>query len=515
MKLIHPVAYQLSMAEDRIKALEKENHELRLEVARLTGQEVQQSMTRQTESSNRYRSSTSEQMLPSYARSTKTSRLRSSPVSASSPTTFLPSIDQSPRMPIRTTNVSINRKTCSYKDGNLDVMSFGYLKSTTATHHRDLVSLVARLRLGLAQPKVQKTNNVEKTNASGQNDGRDQSYYASWDEELERPRDPEPASTLQIMTKTEWDDMVAQKAITIRTRLADKAWTNDSVHTGTVFINHDALFDILSAAESLAKRCLWGWTRTHQPEHCQYGLGYRSDVDFGRQRLGHWLETLPGDFFDYRYTPPWKVFNKLHRVIDLRNFLHHFNGRRRFVCDMDSYVENVQELAVLLYDEKAASQARALRDRLRGEAEQTLGEIETLMMLTSLPEAGAPWKPHHADLIQMVASESEYALPSYHPIVRAAVREWKSHRRTWNYGVTQPELEEMTEGSCSISHRPGLPTATDSQQDAAIVGDSPTKSMCTRRRGSVSGETGHTMPLVGGPAEVGVRRRAASMCYRM
>lgn len=371
-----------------------------------------------------------------------------------------------------------------------------------------------RIKFRDSQLKVQKTSKFENTKASnwwdcdGQYDDN-----ADCPESSKSSDDPKPASTLQIMSETDWEDMIAQKAIAVRTRLTDGAWTIDPGYK--VYIDHDALFDILSAAESLAKRCLWGWTRTHRPVHCQYGLGYRSDIDFGRLRLESWMKGLPQGFFTYRYTQPWKVIDKLQALIYLRNFLHHFNGGKTIVCYMDRYVETVQELAVLLYDEEAASRARALRDRLRKEAERTLGEIEALMMLTSLPYAGAPWSPHHADLIQKIASECDVLARLYPPIVCAAAREWTSHHRTFNYGVTQPELDASTEAACGISHSPGLPTATASQQYSSIVRDNPTKPMGIRRRYSFSEDTGRMVIVAGGQAEGAIRRRAASMCHGM
>lgn len=510
MKLIHPVAYQLSMAEDRIKALEKENEELRVEVARLTGQKVRKSTSRPAVSSNRYRSSTPEQMLPSYARSTKTSRLRSSPHPASSTTSLFP--ESAPSTPTQPTHISIKRKTCSYKDGKLDVMSFGYLKSTVATRHRHSRSLAMAKRIDLRRSQImaQRMSKVKNTKASNWWECNDSSHnVADWPAPTKYRGAPKPASTLQIMSEKDWDDMVAQKAIAVRTRLRDNAWTRG--YDYHVYIDHDALFDILSATESLAKRCLWGWMRTHHPVECKYRLGYRSDVDFGRQKLEFWLNGLPQGFFTYRYTPSWKVIGKLRDLIYLRNFLHHFDGSWKNASCADGYVETVQELAVLLYDEKSARHARALRDQLHDEAKRTLVEIETLMMLTSLPEAGEPWKPHHADLIQRAASESDGITSSYPPIVSAAAREWNSHCRTYYYGVTVPELDVGTESGCGISSWPGLPTVTISQQYTSVVMDSPTKPRCIRRRCSFSVDAGRMVTDAGGQAAGTSRRRAASM----
>lgn len=120
---------------------------------------------------------------------------------------------------------------------------------------------------------------------------------------------------------------------------------------------------------------------------------------------------------------------------------------------MDTYLMSVQELSELLYDEDSASQARSLRDRLRREAEQTVGEIEAFMMLTSLPEAGDLWKPHHAALILSAAVElrrraycaeemgnqNDDFCDSFPPVVLAAARESMSQPNGWDHRVSQPE----------------------------------------------------------------------------
>lgn len=535
MKFIHPIAYQLSLAEDRVKILEKENHELRLELAQITGRNSRHTMARLFSSPSRNRSTTPEHTLPSYARSTTTSRLRSLASSASSSRSTSPGTDWSPSPPTPPKYLSINGKSCAYKDGELYVTRFDYLKSTVASRHRDEISL-SRIRHRPILPDAQKTSEASTWSYS-----TDQSCDADCSEEPEELEEPQPAHSLRIMSQTEWDDLITQKAIAIRTRLADKAWIRGSAYT--VYIDHDILFDILSSTETLAKRCLWGWMRTHQPDQCRRWIGYRSDIDFGRERLTTLLDRLPSNIFKFRHTRHWQVTSKLNRLIDLRNFLHHFHGRRNNVCHMDDYVEIVQKLAVLLYDEEAASRARALRDMLRGEAERTLREIETFMLLTSLPEAGDTWKPHHADLIQDAVFELDRGVltDSYPPIVYATAREWASHRRSRTFGVAQHELEPSTrsesstyvytclstivflklpsniiEGFCGVSltHinslEQGLPSGANSAQDA-LFGNDLARPMHTRQRSSTSADVGCTKSVAGGRGGLGTRGRAVSM----
>lgn len=443
MKLILPITYQLSLAEDRIKALEKENRELRLELARITGLNPKQALASLSSAPGSSPSTTTKNTLPSYARSTMTSRLRSLPSSTSTSRSTSPSTDQTSSPPTPPKYLNINGKRCAYKDGELCVIRFDYLKPTIASRRRDETSFW-RIYHHPTHPDAKKTSEASTRGYSS-----DRSCDADCFVESEELQEPQPLSSLRIMSQKDWDDLVTQKAIAIRTRLADEAWISGSAYT--VYIDHDILFDILSSTETLAKRCLWGWMRAHRPDQCRRWVGYRSDIDFGRERLTTLLDLLPSNVFNFRHTRHWQVTSKLNRLIDLRNFLHHFNGRRSNICHMDQYVETVQKLATLLYDEEAASCARALRDRLREEAERTLREIETFMLLTSLPEAGDTWKPHHADLIQDAAFELNRGVltDSYPPIVYAAAREWACRHRSRSFGVSQPESEPSAQSEIS------------------------------------------------------------------
>lgn len=437
MKLIHSIARQLSLAEDRNKKLEQENNELRNELAcikaRITGQPDRGIPS----SLKRKRSITPEHELPSYARPTASSRLRSSPSSCSGSRSTSPSTDRSPSPIRRPKIVRINKKSCVLKDGKLDLMEFGYLRPTVASRYRDEDSLLKRDRLRRGSSKIDKTTEASSWGYSSdpwydvdESGGKEELWHSEKLEEIE------PENTLRIMSERELDDLVTQKGIAKRTRLDDDGWTRGSAHR--VYIDHDTLFDILSGAEALAKRCLWEWLHTHRTYECRLWVGYLSDVDFGRERLMTMLRRLPTDCFTHRHTQSSQVCCELIRLINLRNYLHHFNGHRQLVHRMDDSLKIVQALAVLLYDEESASQARALRDRLRDAAQLTVAEIETFMMLKSLPESGDLWKPHHMDLIRDAADglDENPAACYFSPIAYVAAREWLSVPWSWDCGVS-------------------------------------------------------------------------------
>ncbi|KAG8162151.1 hypothetical protein KVR01_007916 [Diaporthe batatas] len=176
---------------------------------------------------------------------------------------------------------------------------------------------------------------------------------------------------------------------------------------------------------------------------------------------------MPAKFFTFRHSKPSQIQRKLLNLIGLRNLMCHFNGSQD-VRHMDVYLENIHELAVLFYDEPRALLARALRDRLHAEAERTLQEIETLTMLTTLPEAGDPWLLHHRNTVCNAVDELArgYHLPSQkHPILVAAAREWAAHEARWpahhmgwEYGtsIPIPEVEDITAARAGSSDEAGL-----------------------------------------------------------
>jgi len=507
MKLIQSVAYKLSKSEDNNRSLKEENRELRqevralrLELARVTGQKPGQSVAWPSTSPLASRSRTCEKTPPSYAQSTKASRLRSSSSSPPNTANTSPDPDWSPTIgiPPSPTLLTVNGTDCTYQNGKLNVMQFGYLRTTASRNSYEIAQFSLRPHLGALNTRI-------RTASWGWYDSSEQTYNAHCSKKINHVENSKPANTVQIMSQTEWDDLVTQKAIAKRTRLADKAWTRGLIFE--VYIHHDSLFDILSEAHTLGKRCLWRWTRTHRPDHC---CGYRSDVDFGRDRLDRWVEHMPSESFKFRHSQSWQIHRKLNDLIRLRNFVCHFSGGRQDVCRMDEYLEDVQELAVLLYDLESAFHARALRDRLRGETERTLQEIETLTMLTALPEAGDPWLRHQSDTVRNAVYELDRGYyPHQHPILVTAAREWVSHQGDRDYGRSIPEAEGSTETEGKSPDGTSLLSAVGSEQQTDIIGRK--EAVHRRRRDSLSADLGRSANVVGGQGLVGHRRRAASM----
>lgn len=385
-------------------------------------------------------------------------------------------------------------------------MTFGYLKPTVSTRHRDEISALTRKRLRPFTP-----DDSWKDELPDWDPPTDHSYDTDHSDRTEDTENLRPAKTLRIMSQVQFDDLVDQKGIEVRTRLNDDAWTRSPGHM--VYINHDALFDILSQAETLAKRCLWNWMRTQRPKDCSYWIGYRSDIDLGRDRIQTLMNRLPRRCFDFRRTRAAQVNSKLFCLIGLRNFLHHFNGRRRGAYRMDAELKLVHQFAVLLYDEESARQARALRDRLHEEADRTVREIETFTLLTSLPEARMVWKPHHMDLVQDAASEvvrSSYS-HTYPREVYAAAREWLSNPRDWSLRVSLLDVHDKTEPEAENIHGPFLSSSRGVQVNTLTVENGQPGQVCNRRRFSVSEDLGRRKSVVGGRGGLGSRRHTVSV----
>lgn len=361
---------------------------------------------------------------PSYARSTRASRFRcsQSPTSHTESTTSLglfssfSSKDNSTDSP---KHVVIHGKPCVYQKGKLIEQDYSFLMSTKAAINRfgDL-ERYREEKCGIFRPSL----------PTSWWDALSPSAFPK----ITRVLCPEPPKPIQVMSREELEDRTERKGIELRTRLDDDDWLSNPANK--IRMDHDELFDILSKAERLAKRCLWRWFRVNHPNTCiRMGLNYVSDMDLGR----HTLESLSDSGFKmlrYRHTESDEVHQSIQDVIQLRNRVHHFNGRGFTMEITDEYLYDVQNLAVNLYDEESARSARDLRDRLRQGAEAVAGEIEALRLLIELPFAEQnPWQHHHVESFRALRESplpcggfcSAHTVKTDAPLVIAAAHYWK------------------------------------------------------------------------------------------
>lgn len=353
---------------------------------------------------------------PSYARPTRASRLRRSQSPAShtestKSTGLFSSSSSSDNSTNKPKHVGIHGKSCVYQRGKLIEQDYGFLMSTEATINRfGDMERYREERCGIFRPSLPTSRGSSPS-------------PTALPEIAHHPR-PEPPKPTQIMSREEFEDMTERKGIELRTRLDDDDWLSDPANN--LRMDHDELFDILSRAERLAKQCLWRWFRVNHPNTCmRMGLNYLSDMDLGR----HPMEALSNrgyKMLQYRHTESAEVHRSIQDVIQLRNRVHHFNGTWLTMKIVDEYLFDVQNLAVNLYDEESASNARNLRDRLRQGAEGVAGEIEALRLLMELPFAERnPWQHHHVESFRTLTSfDSAHTLTEDAPLFIAAAYEW-------------------------------------------------------------------------------------------
>ncbi|KAG8160849.1 hypothetical protein KVR01_009113 [Diaporthe batatas] len=359
---------------------------------------------------------------PSYAQPTNASRLRhftsTSPntvaitpkksVSSTTPlepNTSTSSGDMDPfipkvRVPVAGA-VRINGWDAIYKNGQIKVMTFGFIKPT-ASHENH----VAARRQETTDPKLFKS----EWHATG-----------TWDWEPPATGTPsvehQPDSTISTeMTEAE---QIAESenriALAARTGLSDKHFI-----TGLacyVYINHDVLYKILTEALRVARQCVWRWFSAHRPGFFKYS----SDIDLARDRFTNVIMVMPD-----------RVRKSADGLIELRNSLCHFNGYDVPVSRVDIYVRHVHQFAVRLLDEEGAQAAKGVRDELRAETEKTVDEIVKRMTLTACAMTGAddgiPWGQHHLDTVwDAVNNLDRHANGLGHSGLDAAAREWARH----------------------------------------------------------------------------------------
>lgn len=328
--------------------------------------------------------------------------------------------------------VVVDGKSYIYRNGELTARNFGYLVSTkSAINKFGYFERRREKRCGVCHPSF------------AESEAWDFSIGQRPDAVIEECSQPEKPA--QIISQTEFDDRIERKGIALRTRLHLDKWVWEPAYN--VVIDHDELFDILWRAERLAKRCLWRWLRTNRPKKCEwYGIHYLSDMDFGRDRLSL-LTFGDAELYDYRWTKSHEVMQALEELIILRNKVHHFNGSRFRISNVDEHLYDVQRLAVLLYDEETATSARGLRSRLQKEAEGVSREIEMVWLLTTLPFAGNhPWQHHHIRLFQRVSwrlgqGDDERVRSWYSPAVIAATQEYQERKGYMSWDC-EPDVQE-------------------------------------------------------------------------
>lgn len=255
----------------------------------------------------------------------------------------------------------------------------------------------------------------------------------NWRESLLRPESKswlhrlsfaKPAHTL---SDAEYKDILDLHRLPLATRLEDEDWLNSPLEH--VRADDERLFRLLTRGREVAQKCLWAYLDRNQPDV------RRREYPGGWQHVQ--LEVTALDYsvgyrvLQFRQNDLELVWRTLHAVVRLRHTTCHWNQRnlgwaRPSPRAVDAHLKNVQKLAIQLYDEKRAAEARSLRDEARRAVEETVEEIEALEPLFDV----YPWKYHHEQMftqIQHAKDEKTPDLYQYPAVVLRAAEAWSRH----------------------------------------------------------------------------------------
>ncbi|OTA90417.1 hypothetical protein M434DRAFT_390565 [Hypoxylon sp. CO27-5] len=271
-------------------------------------------------------------------------------------------------------------------------------------------------------------------NKSSNHLSNDDYAWPTGEEESTQTKDESPADAMK-------------RSLSERSRLRDRV----KPHLYSVPIRSHILIDHLNRALNLAQDIFFYGAKKYYPRAVQDLQGAR-EVRWGRTEMQHCFFFRIGgqgvEIAGTRYSS-----NTLEVAFDditrLRNTICHFNpsDTARYMWTYDNFICAVQELAIIFGDEYRAFRARALRDKLSKEAENSLSEIESLGLLAQLPLA-RPWELHHVRAFGRIIStrrdydeddEEDEACPIW--LLRAA-RDWDLRRPEPSKGDWLPESFE-------------------------------------------------------------------------
>lgn len=317
-----------------------------------------------------------------------------------------------------------------------------------------------------------------------------------------------PAHTL---SDVEYRDLIDLHILPLKTRLENDDWLNSSLEN--VRIDDEGFFRLLTRGRELAQKCLWAFMDKNQPEIC------RREFPGGWQQVRLEVSALKPavDFWalKFRGNNAQLARDALFAVVPLRHLICHWNQfdlgwSRSAPRSADMHLKNVQKLAIHLYDEERAVEARGLRDEARQAVENSVAEIEALEPLFDVCE----WKYHHEQMFEQIEYTKDRTTtdPSSYPdvIVRAA-EAWSRRRSSFDQtfedsttdqdtrAVGNQQLRQEGEGH----EKTGDSNADTSEEHLPII-------ITPSRRRSVTSSETPASTITTGPR--GLIRRKSSVC---
>lgn len=312
-----------------------------------------------------------------------------------------------------------------------------------------------------------------------------------------------PAHTL---SDVEYKDLIDLHTLPLKTRLDDDDWL--SSHLQNVRIDDERFFRLLTRGRELAQKCLWAFMDKNQPQIC------RREFPGGWQQVRLEVSALmPAvDFWALRFrgNNSQLARDALFAVVPLRHLICHWNQfdlgwSRSAPRSADMHLKNVQKLAIHLYDEERAVEARGLRDEARQAVEDSVAEIEALEPLFDVCE----WEYHHEQMFEQIEYTKDRTMtdPSTYPdvIVRAA-EAWSRRRSSSDQAFensTQAMGNQQLRQEGEGHEMTGESDADTSEERLSVI-------IAPSRRRSVTSSETPASTITTGPR--GLIRRKSSVC---
>lgn len=223
---------------------------------------------------------------------------------------------------------------------------------------------------------------------------------------------PEPEHFQHTMADKDFTDLLELHTLPFKTGLYHNSWPNDEP-VQDFSINARLQNTIMQRGLDIAKQTVWFFLQHNHPSKCRaYFPGGWVDVRFGRKELNRSIgeEDAPSSpdwsgcrTWRYRQNQPELVQAMIYDMISFRNAVSHYStGSYSGLLVIDGWLEDVQRLAIELYDEERALAVRQLRDELRQAVADTTAAIEVLEPLAMLPFAKYRWEASHEAMFRLV-----------------------------------------------------------------------------------------------------------------
>lgn len=247
------------------------------------------------------------------------------------------------------------------------------------------------------------------------------------------------------LSDVEYKDLVDLHVLPLKTRLEDDDWLDSCLEH--VRVDDERLFRLLTKGRELAQKCLWLFMDKHQP-----GIR-RREFPGGWQQVRLEVSALQpavaSSALSWRQNSPQLARDALLAIVPLRHLTCHWNQfdlgwSRPAPRLVDRHLKNVQKLAIHLYDEESAMEARKLRDEAHQAVEDTVAEMEALEPLFGVYE----WKYHHEQMFEQIKYAKEENDPEmfrYPDVILRAAEAWSRRHPSFDQTFEEEPTQENTD----------------------------------------------------------------------